>query len=98
MALTATERRSNHRIHIDGPMHYRQVESHDFLPGEIENISTHGALIWTGEELPLDSQLIVRVVPDGPDEDAMDFIATLLYELPAEKDSLYGYGCSLRLA
>jgi len=97
MAQTALERRSNPRVYIDGPMRYRQVESHDFLPGRIENISVGGALIWIGRELPLDSEIIIRVEPDGPDDTWEDLVATLLYKL-AEEDSLFGYGCSVELA
>jgi len=98
MGLTIAERRGNPRILIDGPMHYRQVESHDFLPGEIEDISADGALIWVGEEFPLDSELIIRLEPDGPDETWADIVATLLYKLPDEDNSLNGYGCSIELA
>jgi hypothetical protein len=98
MALTLPERRSNPRVYIDGPMHYRQVESNDFLPGQIEDISASGALVWISENRPLDSELIVRVEPDGPDETWADLVATLLYKLPEEENSLHGYGCSLELA
>ena len=78
-------------------MQYRQSESDDFLPGRIENISSNGALVWIGDELPLDSELIVRVEPDGPDESWADLVATLLYKLPGNENSLYGYGCSIEL-
>lgn len=98
MALTSPERRNSPRIYIDGPMQYRRLDSQDFLPGRIENISTNGALVWIGEYLPLDSELVVRVEPDGPDETSADLTATLLYELPEEENSLYGYGCSIELA
>jgi signal transduction histidine kinase len=100
MALTVTERRDNPRIHIDGPMQYREVESHDFQPGAIEDISASGALIWICEELPLDSELIIRLDSDGPDETWEDLVATLLYKMPEEEgeDSLHGYGCSIELA
>ena len=98
MGLTISERRGNPRILINGPMHYRQAESHDFQPGEIEDISADGALIWTGEVLPLDSELIIRLEADGPDETWADVVATLLYKLPEEENSLHGYGCSIELA
>ena len=98
MAQTVPERRGNTRIYIDGPMHYRAVESHDFLPGRLENISADGALVWIGEELPIDSQIIVRIVPDGPDESWADLAVTLLYKQPEEENSLHGYGCSIELA
>jgi len=98
MALTTPERRDNPRIYIDVPMHYRLVDSHDFLPGQIENISADGALLWITEDLPLDSELIVRVEPDGPDESWADLTVTLLYKLPEEENSLHGYGCSIELA
>lgn len=98
MGLTIPERRGNPRIIIEGPMHYRQVESHDFQPGAIEDISADGALIWIGEVLPLDSELIIRLELDGPDETWTDVVATLLYKLPEEENSLHGYGCSIELA
>jgi len=97
MVQTATERRVNPRVYIDGPMHYREAESQDFLPGQIENISAGGALVWIGEDLPLDSEIIVRVEPDGPDETWEDLVATLLYKLPEQEGSLHGYGCSIEL-
>jgi len=98
MGLTIPERRGNPRILIGGPMHYRQLESDDFQPGEIEDISADGALIWIGEVLPLDSELIIRLQPDGPDATWADVVATLLYKLPEEENSLHGYGCSIELA
>ncbi len=98
MAQTLTERRSSPRVYIDGPMIYRQVESEEFLPGQLENISAGGTLLWIGEDLPLDSKLIVRVEPEGPDESWADLVATLLYKLPEEQGSLHGYGCSIVLA
>ena len=98
MAQTASERRGNIRVYIDGPMQYRQVESHDFHPGTIEDISADGALIWIGEVLPLDSELVIRLEPDGPDETWADVVATLLYKLPEDENSLHGYGCSIELA
>ena len=98
MTLTSPERRSSPRIRIDGPMQYRQVESQDFQPGEIENISTNGALIWIPEDQPIDSELIVRIEPDGPENTWADLVATLLYKLPVRKDSMQGYGCSIEIA
>ncbi len=98
MALTIPERRGTPRVYVDGPMQYRQVESHEFLPGQIENISATGALVWISEELPLDSELVVRIEPDGPEDAWADFVATLLYKLPDEENSLHGYGCSVELA
>jgi hypothetical protein len=97
MAQTVPEQRGNPRVYIDGPMQYRRVESHDFLAGEIENISADGALVWIGEDLPLDSEIIVRIEADGPDETWADLVATVLYRHPGENDSLRGYGCSIEL-
>ena len=98
MALISPERRNSPRIYIDGPMQYRRIDSQDFLPGRIDNISTNGALVWIGEYLPLGSELVIRVEADGPDESSADLSVTLLYELPEEENSLYGYGCSIELA
>ena len=97
MALTVPEQRGNPRIYIDGPMLYRAVESLVFLPGQLEDISAAGALVWIGEDLPIDSQIIVRIEPDGPDESWADLAVTLLYKQPEEENSLHGYGCSIEL-
>jgi len=97
MALTSPERRVNTRVYVDGPMHYRQVDSQDFLPGRIENISADGALVWIGEDLPIKSRLVVRVELDNPDDPWADLVATLLYKLPDEDNSLRGYGCSIKV-
>ena len=98
MALTSSERRTSPRVYIDGPMQYRCIDSQNLMPGRIENISTNGALVWIGEYLPLDSEIVIRVEPDGPDQSWADLVATLLYKLPEEENSLYGYGCSIELA
>ena len=99
MALTVPERRQSPRVQIEDPMQYRQVESHDFLPGWIENISSNGALIWINEDLPVDRQIIVRVVTEGALETGEDLVATLLYKLPEQEGSQYGcgYGCRIEL-
>jgi len=98
MAQSLSERRSSLRIEVDGPMQYRPIDSHVFLPGKIENLSANGALLWIGEELPLDNDIIVRVGIDSTKSCWSDMVATLLYKLPARKDSLHGYGCSIELA
>ena len=98
MALTTPERRSNPRVQIDGPMSYRHLDSEELLPGQIENISSNGALIWVGEDLPLDTELVVRIQPDNQEDAWADFVVTLLYQLPEEENSLYGYGCAVELA
>ena len=98
MGLSYPERRTNLRVEVDGPMQYRHLDSEEFSTGEIENISAEGALIWICEEMPLDTELVIRVDLDGPDETWADMVATLLYQLPNEEDSLYGYGCSIELA
>ncbi len=98
MGLSYPERRTNLRVEVDGPMQYRHLDSEEFSTGEIENISAEGALIWICEDLPIDSELIIRVVLDGPDETWADVIATLLYKLPDEEGSLHGYGCIIELA
>ena len=97
MALTVPERRGYPRVNIDGPMQYRPIGSHDMQPGQIENISANGALVWIGEDFPLDSELIVRIEPDSPEDAWADFVVTLLYKLPEEDNSLHGYGCSIEI-
>ena len=98
MGQALPERRNSLRIQVDGPIRYRPIDSHDFQPGQIENISSNGALLWISEELPLDSEIIVRVGIDSTKGSWSDMVATLLYKLPEKKDSFHGYGCSIELA
>ena len=97
MILSVPERRNDQRIPVDGPIKYRPLESEHFMPGQIENISAGGVLIWICEPLPLGSQLGVRIELDSPDDTHTDLVATLLYQLSDDEDSLYGYGCCVEL-
>ena len=47
------------------------------------------------KELPAESELLVRVEADSPDEADLEFRATVLHMLPQQKVSLYGYGCRI---
>jgi hypothetical protein len=78
-------------------MKYRQDGSLVEKKGRIENISTGGALIWIEDELPVDSGIMIRVEPNEPGDDAMEFSATLLHKLQDQGESLYGYGCSIEV-
>lgn len=95
MTNALTERRSNPRIDINGNMTYRTDDSDDIYQGTLENLSMRGARIWIDQELPAASQLHVRVDTDEQGKVAMEFRATLLYALPGQRESLYGYGCSI---
>ena len=95
MTLPSPERRSSPRIHINGEMTYRTEDSTEIHAGELENMSAGGVLIWIHRELPVASQLVIRVEPDDPDESPLELKATLLHKLPDRKDALYGYGCSI---
>jgi hypothetical protein len=98
MALPSPERRTNPRIDINGEMTYRTGGSGETRRGEIENMSAGGALIWIADELPVDSELLIRVVELDGDATTLEFRATLLHRLPERKDRLYGYGCSIEVA
>ena len=93
MSTKYPERRSNPRIDIDGDMSYKMPGSDEICDGFLENLSLGGARIWIGQELPTQSQLIIRVKAGSPDEGDQVFRATLLHTLPRQKKSLYGFGC-----
>ncbi len=97
MAMTLLERRTSPRIDINGKITYRTDDSSEFRPGEIENLSIGGALIWIAQELTVDSWLQLRVEPEGEDETVFQFEAIVLCKLRKQRDSLHGYACRVEL-
>ncbi|HEY5740177.1 MAG TPA: PilZ domain-containing protein [Gammaproteobacteria bacterium] len=97
MAMHVIERRSSPRIHVDGEISYRTDDSSEFRPGEIENLSIGGALIWVEQQLPADSRLQIRTVPDHEDETVFQFSAIVLCRLREQKGPLWGYSCRFEL-
>lgn len=95
MADKFTERRLNPRIDIDGDMRYQTPGSDEVCAGLLENLSLGGARVWVAQELPAESELLVRVDADSPEEAGLEFRATVLHMLPQQKVSLYGYGCRI---
>ena len=98
MATKHPERRLNPRIDIDSDISYKTDGSEEIRDGLLENLSLDGARIWIGQELPTESQLIFRVEAGSPDEDDLEFRATLLHMLPRQEASRYGYGCRIELS
>ena len=95
MAEKFTERRLNPRIDIDGDMRYQTADSDEVCAGLLENLSLGGARVWVAQELPAESELLVRIEADSPEETDLEFRATVLHMLPQQKVSLYGYGCRI---
>lgn len=97
MTSETSERRIKPRVEIDGVMTYHTVDSSQTHPGRLENLSDRGACIWIRQELPTSSRLHCRVESDNREEGAMEFRATLLHALPDQRDSLFGYGCTIEV-
>ena len=95
MSATLHDRRLKSRIKIEGPMTYHLENINDTHEGELEDLSEKGALIWINQDLPLTSQLFCRVEADDEEQTGIEFIATLLHAHPQQRESLYGYGCSI---
>ena len=98
MISDTSERRIKPRVEIDGVMTYRTDDSSETHPGRLENLSDRGACIWIRQELPTSSRLHCRIESDIREEGAMEFRATLLHALPEQRDSLFGYGCTIEVA
>ena len=97
MTMASPERRASPRIDIDGDMTYRVADTDEGKSGRIENISTGGALIWISEELPVDTQLLIRIDPSEPEDEPMIFRATLLHQISEQYESMFAYGCSIQV-
>lgn len=95
MIDSSPERRVKDRIKIDGKMTYRKNQSDEVQEAELEDLSNRGARIWIQEEIATGSQLHCRVDSDETDQPSIEFVVTLLHQLPADKPSLFGYGCTL---
>jgi hypothetical protein len=98
MATPQVERRTAQRIHVNGEISYLTDEASEFRPGEIENLSAGGALIWIADRLPVGGRLLLRVKPHNEDATVLQFEATVLGKLRKQRDSLYGYACHVDLS
>lgn len=95
MSSEAAERRLKSRIKIDSEITYRLRNSNEVQQGLLEDMSDQGARIWIQTNLPAGSQIFCLIESDEPQQPAIEFKATLLRGYPQERDSMYGYGCSI---
>lgn len=58
-------RRRHNRLPVSIPVRYRTPDTAQFLDGAISEISVGGAMLNTREPLPLESDVIVEIVPPG---------------------------------
>ena len=95
MSATLDDRRLKSRVKIEGRMTYHLENSNDTHEGELEDLSDVGALIWIKQNLPTASQLFCRIESDDEEQTGIEFTATLLHTHPRNRESLYGYGCTI---
>jgi len=95
MSAALHDRRFKSRIKIEGRMTYQLEDSNHTYEGELEDLSDMGALIWIKQDLPPASQLFCRVEGDDEEQGGIEFTATLLHTHPQQRESLYGYGCTI---
>ncbi len=95
MSTALHDRRLKSRIKIEGRMTYHLEDSNHTHEGELEDLSDRGALIWIKQDLPLASQLFCRVEADAEEQGGIEFTATLLHTHPQQRESLYGFGCTI---
>src|SRR5262249_3458399 len=57
--------RRHNRLPVQIPVRYRLAKTSGFLEGAISEISVGGAMLNTREPLPLESDVIVEIVPPG---------------------------------
>ncbi len=95
MSTALHDRRLKSRIKIEGRMTYHLEDSNHTHEGELEDLSYRGALIWIKQDLPLASQLFCRVEADAEEQGGIEFTATLLHTHPQQRESFYGFGCTI---
>jgi Tfp pilus assembly protein PilZ len=62
---TDVPRRKHNRLPVSIPVRYRLAKTSSFIEGAISEISVGGAMLNTSEPLPLDTDIIVEIVPPG---------------------------------
>jgi Tfp pilus assembly protein PilZ len=62
---TDVPRRKHNRLPVSIPVRYRLAKTSAFVEGAISEISVGGAMLNTTEPLPLDTDIIVEIVPPG---------------------------------
>jgi Tfp pilus assembly protein PilZ len=58
-------RRRHNRLPVSIPVRYRMIDTAQYTDGAISEISVGGAMLNTREPLPLESDVIVEIVPPG---------------------------------
>jgi hypothetical protein len=62
---TDVPRRRHHRLPVSVTVRYRITNSSSYVDSAISEIGVGGALLTTGEPLPIDTELTLEVVPPG---------------------------------
>jgi len=62
---TDLPRRKHNRLPVQIPVRYRLAKTASYVEGAISEISVGGAMLNTTEPLPLESDVIVEIVPPG---------------------------------
>lgn len=58
-------KRKHIRLPVEVDVQYRTQESADLIDAQLTDISIGGALLVTGEPLPMDTELILQITPPG---------------------------------
>lgn len=58
-------KRRHTRLPVEVPVRYRTTDSADFLDSQLSEISIGGAMLHTEDPLPLDTDVILEVIPPG---------------------------------
>lgn len=58
-------RRRHTRLPVSVPVRYRTSETADFEEGQLSEISVGGAMLNTTEPLPIDTEVILEIIPPG---------------------------------
>ncbi len=75
-------RRRHNRLPVSIPVRYRTPDTSHFLEGAISEISVGGAMLNTTVPLPLESDVIVEIVPPGAAASIM-ISSRVSYQVPA---------------
>lgn len=62
---TEAPRRRHNRLPVSIPVRYRMPDTSQFIDGAISEISVGGAMLNTATPLPLETDVIVEIVPPG---------------------------------
>jgi hypothetical protein len=95
MATEAVEKRAFARTPINSPVEYWIGDNETRYIGILDNLSATGALLWTGQPLPVGSHISLAIKSEEPEEPPIQLAAVVIRVNAEQRQALFGHGCQV---